>query len=279
MNVRSSAVAGAFYPLTKAEVEDQLSELFGYWDIDIDNLADRPRKDSSAVVVPHAGWPYSGYVAARVFADIPKVERVVLMGPNHYGIGPDFSVSSDDAWETPLGEVGIDGRMAEWLNGPAELDEMAHLREHSIEVQLPFLQKALDDFKIVPISIKHYAPDEKFLHACQDFGKSIAEAISKSGKKTLVVASTDFTHYEPQETAEEKDSEAMGAIEKLDEAELFRTISEMKISMCGYAGVAAAITASKAMGAEKGEKIEYMTTGDTTGNRAQVVGYGGLRIL
>lgn len=278
MDVRGPAVAGGFYPGSESGVRGKLSELFAHWDIDLGGLRKRKRVDCRGVVVPHAGWDYSGYVAARVFADIPKVERVVITGPNHYGMGPDFSVSSDDAWETPLGAVEVDRGLAERIveNSPAQPDEMAHLREHSIEVQLPFLQAVLDDFKIVPVSIKHYAPDEGFLEGCRALGEALAKALPK---KSLVVASTDFTHYEPQEAAEEKDGKAMDEIKKLDEEGLFRVISSNRITMCGYGGVAAAIVACKGMGAKRAEEVAYMTSGDTTGDTAQVVGYGGLRIL
>lgn len=281
MNVRSPAVAGSFYPFTKEQVESQLKDLFAYWDIDVASLDKRKRIDCKGVVVPHAGWEYSGYVAARVFADIPKVDSVILMGPNHYGLGTNISISSDDEWETPLGKVKIDKELGEAIaaDSVAEFGELAHVREHSIEVQIPLLQKSLKKFKILPISIKHYAPDMEFLAVCQELGNAIAEAIVERKEKILIVSSTDFTHYEPAEVAHTKDKAAMQKIQNLDEAGLFETINVNRISMCGYAGVAANMAASKALGAKKGEKVEYMTSGDTTGDNSQVVGYGGLRIL
>ncbi len=279
MKTRSPAVAGAFYPFSKEAVVAQLRELFSYWNIDLDSLHRRKRVGCRGIVVPHAGWAYSGYVAARVFADVPKSKTIIIMGPNHSGMGPDFSISSDDAWETPLGEVKVDTGLAQKLadTSIAELDDMAHIREHSIEVQLPFLQMVLDDFRIVPLSIKHYAPDAQFLNACRELGRNIADLVAR--KDSLLVASTDFTHYEPQEMANAKDYRAMEAIERLDEAGLFEVILEDMISMCGYAGVAATIVACKQLGARKGEKVAYMTSGNTTGDMSAVVGYGGLRIL
>jgi len=281
MEVRDPAVAGAFYPFSKETVESQLKELFGYWKIDSSKLRARRRIGCLGVVAPHAGYDYSGYVAARVYADVPKVDTVILMGPNHYGVGPDVSVSDADAWRTPLGVVKVDKAVADEIvkGGIAENDNSAHVREHSIEVHLPFLQTTLGEFKIVPISIKHYAPEGEFLKVCQALGKSIASAAKKSKKKILIVASTDFTHYEPQKTAEYKDNAAMTAIEKLDEVGLFRTVADRNISMCGYAGVAAAIVACRELGAKKAEKVAYMTSGDTTGDTSAVVGYGGLRIV
>lgn len=281
MTARKPAVAGAFYPSSKSATESELKDLFAYWKIGYESLKERKRIDCFGVVAPHAGYAYSGYVAAKVFADIPKAGTVILMGPNHYGIGPDISISDSEAWETPLGTVEVDTKFANALasSSVGELDSSAHSREHSIEVQLPFLQSVLKDFKIVPVSIKHYPPDSAFLSACRQFGKSLADEIRKGKGKALIVASTDFTHYEPQRVAEAKDKIAMAAIEKLDEGALFKAVSENDISMCGYAGVACAIAAGKALGAKKAERIAYMTSGDTTGDLSQVVGYGGLRII
>lgn len=281
MDVRRPAVAGAFYPSSKEAILSQLKDLFGHWKIDLKGIEKRKRVDCFGVVVPHAGWAYSGYVAARVFADIPKANTVIIMGPNHYGIGPNFSVSSDAAWDTPLGKVEVDTELARAIAArpPAELDETAHLKEHSIEVQLPFLQTVLKKFKIVPISIKHYVPDKRFLRICEDFGKSLAGTITESGKEALIVASTDLTHYEPRLTANKKDNEAMGQIEKLDGEGLFKVIQEQQMSMCGYAGVAVAMAACRALGAKKAQRVAYMTSGDTTGDVSAVVGYGGLSIV
>ncbi len=288
MATRPPAVAGGFYPHSRDAVSAKLRQLFGMWEIDASSLPKRKRVDCCGVVVPHAGWDYSGYVAARVFADIPKVGTVILMGPNHYGMGPDFSVSSDDAWETPLGIVGVDTKLAGQVAKlpHASLDGAAHSREHSIEVQLPLLQAVLGagagkaPFKIVPVSIKHYAPDAAFLSACRAFGEGLADIVSKlPAKSSLIVASTDFTHYEPQAVAAEKDAAAMAKIAAMDEAGLFKTLRDMDISMCGYGGVAAAIAACRKLGAKKAEKVAYMTSGDTTGDASQVVGYGGMRFV
>jgi len=288
MKTRSPAVAGSFYPLSKGAVEEQIGELFSRWGISVASLPKRKRIACHGVVVPHAGWDYSGYVAARVFADMPKADTIVIMGPNHYGMGADFSVSSDAVWKTPLGEIEVDRRFAGALvkGSFAKADEMAHLKEHSIEVQLPLLQTVMkgvnSGFRIVPISIKHYSPDKDFLKACTVFGKALAGVIREweaEGKRVLIVASTDFTHYEPQDVAKEKDSIAMKEIQKMDAAGLFRVINENRISMCGYAGVATAIIAGNELGAKKAEMVAYMTSGDTTGDTNQVVGYGGLRIV
>jgi AmmeMemoRadiSam system protein B len=278
MKIRTPAVAGAFYPETEPEVINQLKDSFGHWDIDYAGLKHRKGKKVIGIVAPHAGYSYSGYVAAKTYADIPKVDTVIILGPNHYGRGPNFSVSAADAWETPLGYVEVDKELAKEIVGDpvADFDDEAHEKEHSIEVQLPFLQSVLEDFKIVPISIKHYVPDSDFLVVCWELGKAIAEAVKKSGKNVLIVASTDFTHYEPQDVAEGKDVLAMDQIESLDEEGLFKIIEENNISMCGYAGVAVAMVASKLLGAKKGERVAYMTSGDTTGDSSQVVGYGGL---
>jgi MEMO1 family protein len=280
MSIRSPAVAGAFYPFSKEEALGQLEALFQYWGIGIESLGDDSCAGCKGLVVPHAGWAYSGYVAAKAYAELPSVDTIILMGPNHYGVGPDFSVSSSD-WATPLGRVNTDKGLVEAIcnSSIAEADDLAHQKEHSIEVQLPFLQLALNRFEIVPISIKNYAADEAFLSVCKDFGRDLASCINDCGKKVLVVASTDFSHYVPQEVAESHDSLAIEAICKMDEDALFNAISEKGISMCGYAGVASCLSACRALGAKKGEKLAYMTSGETGGDSEAVVGYGAIRIL
>jgi AmmeMemoRadiSam system protein B len=280
MKIRKPAVAGGFYPYSKEGALDQLRQLFGYWGIDFNTIGVRSRKRAYGVVVPHAGWQYSGYVAAKVYASIPKVDTVVLFGPNHYGIGSDFAVSDEDIWQTPLGDVRLDKELARAIidnSRFAERDEWAHSREHSIEVQIPFLQVVLDEFKIVPIAVKHYPPDDAFLGVCQEVGGAVAEAVE--GRKVLIVASTDFTHYEPQDVAKEKDGLVMRAIQELDEEEMFKAVRDKNVSMCGYAGVAATIAACRELGAKKAERVAYMTSGDVVGDKSAVVGYGGLRIL
>lgn len=280
MKIRKPAVAGGFYPYSKEGVLDQLNQLFGYWGVDLKTLGVKGRKKARGVVVPHAGWQYSGYVAAKVYASIPKVDTVVLFGPNHYGIGSDFAVSDEDIWQTPLGDVRLDKEVSRTIikgSKFAERDEWAHSREHSIEVQIPFLQLVLEEFKMIPIAVKHYPPDDEFLGMCREVGEAVALAIE--GRKALIVASTDLTHYEPQDVAKEKDGLVMEAIQELDDEEMFRVVRDKNVSMCGYAGVAATIAACKALGAKKAEKVAYMTSGDVVGDKSAVVGYGGLRIL
>lgn len=279
MKTRKPAVAGAFYPYSKQAVLDQLKALYDYWGVDLEKAK---RKDCLGVVVPHAGYQYSGYVAAKVYSTIPKADTFIIFGPNHYGTGANVGVFDEGVWETPLGEVEVDADLAgDILENSrfAESDNWAHEREHSIEVQVPFLQTAVDGFKIVPITIKHYAPDKDFLDVCEDLGAAVAKAVKGSKKKIVLIASTDFTHYEPQSVAEKKDSLAMDEIINLDEKGLFDVVSKNNISMCGYAGVAIVIVACKKLGAKKVEKVAYMTSGDVIGDKSAVVGYGGLRIL
>jgi AmmeMemoRadiSam system protein B len=157
-----------------------------------------------------------------------------------------------------------------------EEDPFAQEREHSIEVQVPFMQYFSKDFQIVPISLRHYEPDSRFLQVCEEIGHGISKALSGVKARVTIVASTDFTHYRPQKTAKEDDKAALDAILALDAAELFRQVRERDISMCGYAAVAVMLTACKDMGAKKAELVGYMSSGDTTGDYSSVVGYGGV---
>ncbi|MDD5137037.1 MAG: AmmeMemoRadiSam system protein B [Candidatus Omnitrophica bacterium] len=266
---REAVVAGQFYPGT----EDALAkEIRGM----IDPKA--ARRDCLGVVSPHAGYIYSGNVAGSVFSRINPVPVYVIIGPNHTGLGRPFGISQCRSWKTPLGEVIVDAALAAAIkknSGRVEDDDISHKFEHSIEVQLPFLQYLHKDFRIVPIVAAHAG-----LSAYREVGGAIAEAIKESSleKKVVVVASSDMTHYEPQAEAAKKDNEAIKAILALDEKALLERIGSFGISMCGYAPVAIMIAAAKALGAKKAELVKYATSGDVTGDTSSVVGYAGLII-
>jgi len=276
MPVRKPAVAGTFYPDSKEDLEEAISESFSRWDSPDDS---KKIKDLKAIVVPHAGYQYSGYVAAAVYNKVPDIDTAVIFGPNHTGLGPKFSVYPEGVWETPLGQVGIDSELAGAIidSSKAEADESAHRGEHSIEVQLPFLQTILKSFDLVPMCIKNYEPSDGFLESCREVGETVAKAIGK--RRALLIASTDFTHYELKESAESKDELAMKQILKLDEAGLFKAVAEHDITMCGFGGVAVVLSAAKALGAKKSKKIAYMTSGDVIGGNEPVVGYGGIAVF
>lgn len=265
--VRKPVVAGQFYPSSPAQLRDLIRGM----------VEEEARKEEAiGIVSPHAGYIYSGQVAAATISRIKFPETFIILGPNHTGRGKALSIMSQGTWETPLGAVEIDTELAEALKAAApslQEDAEAHESEHSIEVQLPFLQFWNISFKIVPIVMGFMGGA-----AYKALGKSIARAISESGKKVVILASSDMTHYEPQKSAKEKDSKAIEAIVNLNADELLKRVAALNISMCGYAPVVSLITAAKELGAGSAELVKYQTSGDMTGDYSAVVGYAGIII-
>ena len=257
--MRLAAVAGQFYPGRGAELEHQLDGML------------HPEKELPVLgaVVPHAGYIYSGQVAAAVYSCLPKAETYVIIGPNHHGLGSPVALSRD-SWKTPLGVVESDGEMADALAGSIiDHDETAHLHEHSIEVQLPFLQRRFQGFKILPICMG--LQDEE---TAVEVGREISRAIEMLHRRSVIIASSDFTHYEPQETARSVDTKLLEAILNMDVPELYSRVRRYDASACGYGPIAATITTSAALGAKAGRLRAYATSGDVSGDYNQVVGYG-----
>lgn len=269
--VRNPAVAGQFYSESKEVLSKEIKDLAGRTKIGL-------QENAIGIVSPHAGYMYSGQVAAATLSSIKPKSNYIIMGPNHTGLGSPFSLSASSSWKTPLGEVKIAGGLAERIlkNCPeVREDEIAHTQEHSIEVQLPLLQTLQKKFEFVPLVI-----------ALADLGtyRKIGEALAKSIKElkiekdTVIIASSDMTHYESRESAEFKDSKAIEAILNLDEKALVERVEEMDISMCGFAPAAIMLVAAKRLGAEKAELIKYQTSGDASGDYSSVVGYAGIII-
>jgi AmmeMemoRadiSam system protein B len=222
-------------------------------------------------VVPHAGYMYSGPVAAEVYARLPRMETYVLLGPNHHGLGAPVALSRD-SWTTPLGVVPPDLELADALAGTIiDQDETAHQREHSLEVQVPFLQARFQGFKILPIAMG--LQDEE---TAVEVGRELGKAIAKLHRRCTVIASSDFTHYEPQEVARKVDAQLIEAALNLDIPELYARIYRNDATACGYGPIAATITAARALGASRGKLLRYSTSGDVTGDFSQVVGYGAI---
>lgn len=267
--VRIAQVAGQFYPASKNELKRQ-----------VESLIDKEAKKSDAIacMLPHAGYVYSGRVAGETVSQVNLKEKIILLGPNHTGYGMRFSIMTEGTWQTPLGEVKIDSDLAkEILKGSQYLkdDSLAHAYEHSLEVELPFLQYFRDNFEIVPIA---FLTDN--VPALKKVGEEIAGVV-KAGKiegSTLIIASSDMTHYEAQEQAEKKDKQAIDAILEMDGDKLMDNVRGLKITMCGYAPVIAMLSAAKYLGAKKGRLIQYQTSGDITGDTDSVVGYAGIII-
>ena len=226
-----------------------------------------------AVVAPHAGYYYSGPIAAHAYkelADDGIFDTAVILGPNHTGYGYPVSLWSAVSWNTPLGEVEINKEFAQRLSGEGiKVDETAHIYEHSIEVQLPWLQHLYKKVKIVPISM-----------LAQDIetARAVGKAISQAGNNLIIIASSDFTHYEPYSVAMQRDGSVIEAIVALDEEELYERCENLNCTMCGYGPVASAIVAAKEMKAKKASLLKYATSGETSGDFSRVVGYGSIVI-
>lgn len=270
--IRPAAVAGTFYPGDSLELQRMLSDLIP---------ETKEKRKVRALVCPHAGYVYSGAVAGKTFAKAKPAPTYIVAGPNHTGLGPDFSLMHEGIWRTPLGDVAIDDRLAADIyaqDAVIEPDSLAHQREHSIEVQLPFLQFLADGFQFVPLAVRHYAPDDDFLGICQRAGSAIASAVKGRGDDIVLVASTDFSHYESHEQATENDRKAIDAILALDARKLFKAVADNDISMCGFGPVAVVVYAAKTLGAAKAELVDYKTSGDVTGDKSAVVGYAGIVI-
>ncbi len=230
-----------------------------------------------AVVAPHAGYMYSGSVAGAVYSSTIIPETVIILGAPHADFRPRFSVISEGLWESPLGDVPINSRLADLVirHSPlAEAAEHPHEDEHSLEVQVPFLQVFQDKLSLVPVHVNFRSSFEEL----DALGLGLAAAIREFGKDVLIVASTDMSHYIDQESARRQDFLAIDRILALDGKGLFDTVRKHRISMCGFQPTTAAVQAAKALGAAKVDLVKYQTSGDVTGDRSQVVGYAGLRI-
>jgi len=265
---RSPAVAGQFYPGRADELRSMVQQM-------VDPEAKKEK--ALAVVSPHAGFIYSGHVAGAVFSSVVLPERIVLLGPSHRDIQPLFAVSAGGAWRTPLGEVPVDSALARAILHRSPLleeDEGAHAREHSLEVQIPFIQCLRPEFSIVPVCISYRAGYGEL----EELGLALAAGIKESREDVLIVASTDMSHYVSEKTAKRKDFMAIEKILALDARGLYDVVRKEDISMCGFQPATAAIIAAKELGAGKAELVRYQTSGDVSGDYDQVVGYAGLRI-
>lgn len=276
MQVRKPAVANIFYPEDKESLLSSIKECFLH---EYGPKSLPPPKDQRkfiSLIVPHAAYIYSGPIAANsyYYASSYKPDLVVLIGPNHYGIGSGVATMKG-IWETPLGSIEVDDEAVDIVvkeSGIIDIDFYAHSRDHCLEVQLPMLQFIYDHkFKILPIIL--WMQDRE---TAEDIGKALA-VIAKQ-KNTLLIASSDFTHYEPNEVAHKKDKELIKCIEELDLLKYYTVLERLDVTACGYGAMASVMYASKLLGASKGELIRYATSGDISGNKDSVVGYASMMI-
>jgi len=225
-----------------------------------------------ALVSPHAGYVYSGPVACHgylLLSQAPRPSTVVVVGPNHQGVGSEVSIYPEGSWVTPVGEVEVDRDAAYYLARTSDvfsLDEASHRYEHSIEVQLPFLQYVLGSFKLVAVSMLDQSKKTSL-----EVAKALAELVRQ--KNVTVISSSDLTHYEPASAASQKDQELLSRVMALDVDQLYNTISRRRITACGYGPVACSMVVAKEMGAVEGRLLKYASSGDITGDRGAVVGY------
>jgi len=265
--VRQPAVAGQFYTSDAKELRAEL-----------DGFVPSPGGGEKAlgIIAPHAGYIYSGAVAGQVYGAVSVPRNVIILGPNHHGIGARAALYPDGQWITPLGAVNINPNLADLLRKHAPLvedDTVAHLHEHSLEVQVPFLQHVRPDVTIVPLCLGFgdYA-------TCLALGNGIAGAIMEFDEDVLIVASSDMTHYESAASARAKDDEALREILALDPEGLLRVCRSMGITMCGVIPATVMLVAALKLGASRARLVKYATSGDVTGDNRQVVAYAALTV-
>ena len=265
--IRPPAVAGTFYPSDPRALARQVAEF----------CADgEPKTEALGCVVPHAGYMYSGHVAGAVYAAIEIPARCILLGPRHYPRGESMAILTEGSFETPFGKAPIDSTLARDLARACPRlreDAVAHEREHSLEVQIPFLQQLVKDFRFVPVVLG----TDRY-PVLEELGHAVAQVVAAQNERVLVIASSDMNHYESDSVTRAKDQRAIARILSLDPRGLYDTVRNEQISMCGYAATVAMLVAVRELGAKEARLVRYATSGDINGDREQVVGYAGMII-
>ena len=275
MKVRRPTQAGAFYEGDAEALKTQIENCF-LQELGPKKLPKFNKKGPREVVglvCPHAGYMFSGAVAVNAYYELAqdgKPDTVVILGPNHTGYGSALALMNEGVWRTPLGDVEIDGETANQIVQETRLvdvDDLTHRFEHSIEVQLPFLQYLYgSEFKFVPVCFQL-----QDLSSAVEVGKALVEVLAS--KNAVVIASSDMTHYEPQGNAAAKDLAALKAVEAMDEKRFYSIIEAQNVTACGYGPIAAVITYAKGLGAKEAKLLCYKSSGDVTGDYSSVVGY------
>lgn len=265
--IRRPAVAGRFYPADRKEIERALEVYLG-------GGGAEAKAPARGCLIPHAGYLYSGAVAGAVYRRLDLPSRIILLGPRHYPVGHPMAIMTEGEWLTPLGAARIDSELAGELMRACPLlreDAAAHRPEHSLEVQLPFLQKLAIDFAFVPVAL-----GTTNLGALEELGEAVGRVVAGLGEPVLVIASSDMNHYEDDQQTRRKDHMAIEKILRLDPRGLFETVRSEGISMCGFGPAVTMLTAALQLGARQAELVSYATSGDVTGDREAVVGYAGV---
>ena len=267
--IRRAAVAGQFYPGDRESLQSNLVALTGG-----KSPPTEPR--GIALLVPHAGYMYSGRVAGETYTAVRLAGRAVVLCPNHTGMGEAIALNDEGYWETPLGQIPIDASLARGVLAAcpeSRVDGAAHAREHSLEVQLPFLQHLVGNLTFVPICVGTLN-----LRTLLGLGRAVAEAVGQAGGDVLLIISSDMSHYLPAPLAKIQDHKAIERVVALDPEGLHRVVQEEDISMCGMAPAVAGLEAARRLGAREARLVAYGHSGETTGDLRSVVGYAGVAV-
>jgi AmmeMemoRadiSam system protein B len=274
---RLPAVSGIFYPSEPLELQRLIEQSFRDQKFGPGKIPPSEfKRRIYGIVSPHAGYVYSGAVAANGFYEVSSMDfdNVVMIGPNHYGIGTGVATMRNGVWETPLGGIEINPDLVSEISksGIIDFDDFAHSRDHCLEVQIPFLQYIKKNKKIRIVPIILIMQDIK---TAMDIGEAIAQSI-RNTSNALLIASSDFTHYESNDEAHRKDSELIKAILSLNISEFYTVLDRLAVSACGYGAIASVMKAAKDLGATKGELLKYATSGNVIGDMSAVVGYSSI---
>ncbi len=265
--IRPPAVAGQFYPDNPKELS-ALVQQYSRGNINHEKV------HAKACLVPHAGYIYSGHVAGAVFSRIVLPKKIVILGVRHYPRGEPLAILSAGKWRTPLGDVRLDEELAKRVRIACPTlreDELAHSREHSLEVELPFLQVLDPEFAFVPVAVGTIRYQELV-----EVGEGLARVLAESAEEILLVTSSDMNHYEDDERTRWKDRQAIEYLLNVDARGLYEVCRRESISMCGLGPAVVMLTALRKLGAKAGELIKYATSGDVSGDWERVVGYAGM---
>lgn len=275
--IREPVVAGQFYPDKKEDLENMIQSCFEH-KFGPGTDSTESREKIFGVVCPHAGYIYSGPTACHSYKAISpqNPELAIIIGPNHFGVGKDAATMIDAQWQTPLGRIQVDSDSAKQIAEISEfieIDEYSHSQDHSLEVQIPMLQKILsNEFQILPIILR--AQDMK---TAMDVGNAVYEIAKK--KNAIIIASSDFTHYEENSFAHQQDKTLIEPILDIDVDRFYQVLYEKRVTACGYGAMASTMIACKKMGATKGKLLSYATSGDVSGDTESVVGYGSIKFV
>jgi hypothetical protein len=265
--IRPPAVAGQFYPDNPKELAALVEQYTREQDT-------HEKTHVKACLVPHAGYVYSGHVAGAVFSRIVLPKKIIILGVRHYPCGEPLAIMSAGKWRTPLGDVRIDEELAKRVSAACPAlreDEVAHSREHSLEVELPFLQVLDADFTFVPIAVGTIRYQELV-----EVGEGLARVLAERAEDILMVTSSDMNHYEDDECTRWKDRQAIDCMLRADAAGLYEVCRREAISMCGLGPAVVMLAAMQKLGVQAGKLVKYATSGDVSGDRERVVGYAGM---